>query len=168
MYTEIVDDAGNPVPDGTPGELVATPLGVEGLPLLRYRTGDITCIIPGGCECGRNSPRLGPILARKSQMIKIKGTTLYPLTITNALDELDCLEDYVVMLEGDAACADQVTIHAITKPVNIEKISSQVRAKTRISLPIIVSNAATIASMRGNGRKKSKVVDMRFAARNPK
>jgi phenylacetate-CoA ligase len=55
VYTEIVDESGTVVPDGMPGELVATPLGVEGMPLVRYRTGDITFKVPGECACGRSS-----------------------------------------------------------------------------------------------------------------
>ncbi len=161
VYTEILDENGSPVPDGVPGELVATPLGVEGVPLLRYRTGDITFKIPGSCACGRNSCRIGPILARKSQMIKLKGTTLYPTTITTALDELDCLEDYVILLEGDNSLSDQVTIHAVAKPSDVIRISEHLRSKARVSFPVLVTNAVTIHSLRGDSRKKVHVIDKR-------
>lgn len=161
IYTEILDDNGMPVEDGEPGELVATPLGIEGMPLLRYRTGDITFKIPEQCSCGRNSMRIGPVLARKSQMIKVRGTTLYPLTITNALDELHCIQDYVLVLEGNESLADQVTIHAATAPANIPSIAEHLRSRARVSFPVLVSNTATIDSLRGKSRKKMKVVDKR-------
>lgn len=163
VYTEIVDENGGPVPDGTPGELVATPLGVEGVPLVRYRTGDITFKLPGECSCGRSSCRIGPVLSRKSQMIKLKGTTVYPLTITNALDELDCIEDYVVFLEGDESLSDQVTIHAVTQPCMLPTITGHLQAKARVSFPVLVTNTATIASFRGDGRKKIKIIDRRIS-----
>jgi phenylacetate-CoA ligase len=161
VYTEILDEEGNPVPDGVPGELVATPLGVEGVPLLRYRTGDITFRIPGVCACGRNSMRTGPILARKSQMIKLKGTTLYPTTITAALDELDCIEDYVLLLEGDEALSDRVTIHVVARPADVLKISEHLRGTARVSFPVLVTNSVTIQSLRGESRKKVHVIDKR-------
>ena len=69
---EIVDELGNPVPSGTAGEVVITPLSVEGMPLVRYKTGDISFLIDEPCQCGRFTPRLGPILGRKKQMIKLK------------------------------------------------------------------------------------------------
>ncbi|HTZ18137.1 MAG TPA: AMP-binding protein [Dissulfurispiraceae bacterium] len=85
ILAEIVDDAGKVLPDGEIGELVLTTLQVEGMPLLRYRTGDITFKLTGQCACGRNSCRIGPILGRKCQRLKYKGVTLYPKTIENAL-----------------------------------------------------------------------------------
>jgi phenylacetate-CoA ligase len=161
VYTEIVDEKGNPAPDGTPGELVATPLGVEGMPLVRYRTGDITFKMSEPCTCGRNSPRIGPILARKSQMIKLKGTSLYPLTITEALDELDCIDDYIVLLEGDESLSDQVTIHVVTQPTKVPIIATHLQAKARVSFPVLVTNNATLNMYRGDSRKKMRIIDRR-------
>jgi phenylacetate-CoA ligase len=164
VYTEILDDDGRAVPDGTPGELVVTPLGVEGVPLVRYRTGDITFRISGACACGRNSCRIGPILARKSQMIKLKGTTVYPLTITNALDSLQGIEDYVIVLEGDPSLADRVALHVATTPAMVQPIAAHVRAAARVSFPVLVSNAASINALRGDSRKKVRVIDLRGGA----
>jgi phenylacetate-CoA ligase len=161
VYTEILDDTGNPVHDGSVGELVATPLGVEGVPLVRYRTGDITFKVPGCCACGRNSMRIGPILGRKSQMIKIKGTSVYPLVITNVMDSLEEIDDYIIILEDDESLSDHVTIHVVTSPSNLDRISSQLRAQARVQLPVLVSNAATIKHYRGQSMKKTRIVDRR-------
>jgi phenylacetate-CoA ligase len=161
VYTEIVDESGNQVQDGEVGELVATPLGVEGVPLVRYRTGDITFKLPGSCACGRNSLRVGPILARKGHMIKLKGTTVYPLAITNVLDSLDGIDDYIIIIEDDESLSDHVTIHVATAPSNLEKIGSQLRAQARVQLPVLVSNVATIRHHRGESAKKVRVVDKR-------
>jgi phenylacetate-CoA ligase len=167
IYTEIVDEKGNPVPDGTPGELIATPLGVEGTPLLRYRTGDITIKMSEPCSCGRNSLRIGPILARRSQTLKVKGTTIFPLTVTNALDEFDEIQDYVILLEGDASTlSDQVTIHAAVTPDMVPAIVESIRAHARVSLPVLVSNVKTIQMLRGgDSRKKLRVIDKRYGHR---
>ena len=161
IFTEIIDEAGNPVPDGTPGELVATPLGVEGFPLIRFRTGDITFKISEPCMCGRNSPRIGPILGRKSQMIKLKGTTVYPLTITNVLDGISEISDYAIILEGDDSLSDRVSIHVAAPPSAVEKIANQLRAVARVNFPILVSNTATLQSFRKESRKKIRVIDWR-------
>jgi phenylacetate-CoA ligase len=162
VYTEIVDDAGKHVADGSVGELVVTPLGVEGMPLVRYRTGDLTFKIPQPCSCGRNSCRIGPILARKSQMIKLKGTTVYPLTITNALDELDFVQDYLITLEGDESLSDQVAVHAVAPASSVEKIASHLRTRARVSFPVLITNAPTINALRGGeGRKKTRILDKR-------
>jgi phenylacetate-CoA ligase len=161
VYAEIIDENGKEVPDGEVGELVATPLGVEGVPLVRYKTGDITFKVPGACACGRNSLRVGPILARKSHMIKIKGTTVYPLAITNVLDSLEGIEDYIIIIEDEESGSDRVTIHVATMPSNLEKIGSQLRAQARVQLPVLISNVATIKYDRGNSLKKIRVVDKR-------
>ena len=164
MYPEIVDEDGRPVPDGTPGELVATSLGVEGMPLVRYRTGDITFKVPGTCPCGRNSVRIGPILGRTNEIIRIKGASVYPLTITNALDEMDEINDYVIILENNDAHSDRVSIHVATQPSAIEKIANHVRNVAHVSFPILISNISTIQSMRGNWCKQVRIVDWRQQA----
>ncbi|MCU0858146.1 MAG: AMP-binding protein, partial [Pontiellaceae bacterium] len=85
---EIVDESGRPLPPGQTGEVTVTPLQMEGIPLLRFRTGDISFLQTEPCPCGRHTPRLGPILGRKNQMMKVQGTSLYPPAVFAALDEL--------------------------------------------------------------------------------
>lgn len=162
LYVEILDEAGEPVPDGTVGELVVTPFGVEGMPLLRYRTGDLTFKIPGECKCGRHSTRIGPILSRRSELLKFKGTTLYPLTITNVLDTFPGLKDYIIELKGrEGSASEEIFIHAAIRPDAVQQVMMKVQAATRVTIPILVSNEATINSMRGDSRKKLKLVDNR-------
>lgn len=165
VYTEIVDDNGAPAPDGTVGELVATPLGVEGVPLVRYKTGDITFKVAGACDCGRNSLRIGPILGRKSHMIKVKGTTMYPLAITNILDDIEGIEDYLIILEDDESLSDRVSLHAVTPPANLEKIANRIRTELRVHIPVLISNIATIQHYRGKSHKKPRILDNRKHAR---
>jgi phenylacetate-CoA ligase len=162
IYAEIVGDNGMPVPDGSPGELVATTFGIEGMPLVRYKTGDITFRVPGSCACGRHSARIGPILGRKNEVIRTKkGPMIYPLTITNALDEMDEINDYVIILENDDASSDRVTIHVAAKPSAIERIADHVRRVAQVGFPILISNVSTIQSIRGNWRRQIRIVDWR-------
>jgi phenylacetate-CoA ligase len=161
VHTEIVDEQGRPVKDGTPGELVATPLGVEGMPLVRYRTGDITFKVAGSCPCGRNSSRIGPILGRTSQLIKLKGTTIYPATVTSALDELKGVVDYVLLLEGVDSLSDRVSLHVVASPEMVPLIAEHLRSKARVSVPVLISNQRTVDALRGDSRKKVRVVDQR-------
>ncbi len=86
IIVEILDDRDRPVPDGELGEVVVTPLGVTGMPLIRFRTGDLSYMITQPCACGRTTPRLAPISGRKHQMLKYKGTTLFPNAILGALE----------------------------------------------------------------------------------
>ncbi len=86
IIVEILDEQGNVLPAGEIGEVVVTPLGVTGMPLIRFRTGDLSYLIQSPCACGRTTPRLAPVLGRKNQMLKYKGTSLYPNTILAALE----------------------------------------------------------------------------------
>ena len=79
LYIEVVDPVtGVPVPDGTVGELVITTLKKQGAPLIRYRTHDLTRIIPGDCACGSRYPRIGTIIGRTDDMVKVQGRQHFP------------------------------------------------------------------------------------------
>ncbi len=161
-YVEILDSNGDPVPDGTVGELVVTTFGVEGVPLLRYKTGDLTFKVPGECACGRHSMRIGPIMSRKAQLVKYKGTTLYPMTITNVLDSMPEVQDYIIELKGrEGAPSEEMFVHAAVKPLLVTQIMTKIQAAARVNIPVLVSNAATINSMRGDNRKKIRLIDNR-------
>jgi len=109
---EILDDAGHAMPDGSIGEIVVTPLGIEGMPLIRYRTGDIGFLDSAPCACGRQSPRLGPIVGRRKQMLKIQGTSLYPQAVHSVLDEMsEVREYYLEVFPAMETLADRLVIH---------------------------------------------------------
>ena len=161
IYTEILDDDGNPVPDGEIGELTVSTFGMEAMPLLRYRTGDMTFKVAGTCECGRNSMRIGPIVYRKSQLIKVKGTTIYPTTITNVIDSLGCCDDYIVELK-DHKGDDQIIVHAITSDKrDIHRIAQAVHASARVQVSVFLTNKSSISALRGDARKAVRFVDNR-------
>ena len=86
LYIEIIDPAtGKNVPDGEMGEVVITTLVKEGAPLIRYRTHDLSRILPGECPCGSKFPRLDTIMGRSDDMIKIKGVNVFPSQIEEIL-----------------------------------------------------------------------------------
>ena len=100
---ETLDEAGQLARDGQVGEVVVTPLGVEGMPLMRFRTGDMAALFGDACACGRTTPRLGPILGRRQQLLKIRGTSVFPSAILEAVraspEVVDCA---VVAVRGAA------------------------------------------------------------------
>lgn len=90
LYFEIIDpETCEPVNEGEYGELVITTLRKEGAPLLRYRTRDLTRIIPGQCPCGVSYPRHDIIVGRTDDMVKVKGVNIYPGQIDDLLRNLD-------------------------------------------------------------------------------
>jgi phenylacetate-CoA ligase len=110
IIVEIIGEDDKPVPDGHSGEIVITTLGVEGMPLLRFRTGDIATKVTTPCACGRNSYRLTPLIGRKHNMIKLKGTTIYPPAINDVLDNTSFVGNYVVVVRSSDAGTDEVVV----------------------------------------------------------
>ena len=110
IAVEILNEAGEPVPPGQPGEVVATPLQVTGMPLLRLSTGDIAALLTDPCPCGRKTYRLGPVLGRKAQMLKVRGTTLYPPAIFAALQSLEGIRNYCLDVYQDHELSDRVRV----------------------------------------------------------
>ena len=86
IYLEIIDpETLKPVPDGELGEIVITTLQKEGAPLIRYRTHDLSRIVPGECPCGSKYPRIDVIMGRTDDMVKIKGVNVFPSQIEEVL-----------------------------------------------------------------------------------
>ena len=110
IIVEIIGEDNMPVPDGEIGEVVVTTLGVEGMPLLRFRTGDMCAKIVDQCKCGRFSYRLTPLVGRKNNMIKLKGTTLYPPAINDVLDNTNYVLNYVVYVRNSESGTDEVLV----------------------------------------------------------
>lgn len=90
LYTEIIDPAtGEVLPDGEEGEIVITTLVKEGAPLIRFRTHDLSRIIPGECSCGRHFPRLDTIVGRSDDMFKVHGVNMFPSQVEEILGQVD-------------------------------------------------------------------------------
>lgn len=101
VIVEIVDPVTlQPVPEGEVGELVLTTINREAMPLLRYRTRDLTCILPGDCPCGRTHKRLARFKGRSDDMIILKGVNLFPIQIEKILMQFKELgSNYLITLE---------------------------------------------------------------------
>ena len=110
LFLEVLDENGNEVEDGEEGEIVITTLVTTGTPLVRYKTGDIAKRFTKICSCGSSSPRLGPIVGRKNQMIKFKGTTIFPQTIFDVFDVIEEVICYKIIVSKDDFHNDKITI----------------------------------------------------------
>jgi len=166
IITELIDDNGNCVTENEYGELVITTLGVEAMPLLRYKTGDICRFHYEPCECGRKSPRISPIIGRKNQMLKFKGTTLYPYAVFDVLDQIDYIENYVVIASTNAFGTDDILIKVGMLEPNDEierEIKNKFRAKLRVAPEIIFESIEEIARVQQTdvNRKPVKFIDNR-------
>ena len=108
---EIIDpDTLGPVPEGEVGELVLTTINREAMPLLRYRTRDLTRILPGECPCGRHHKRLDRMKGRSDDMIILKGVNIFPIQIETILLQFKELgSDYLITLEP-AESNDEMTV----------------------------------------------------------
>ncbi|MBQ0016629.1 MAG: AMP-binding protein [Bacteroidales bacterium] len=167
IIVEIIGDDNLPVPDGNPGEIVITTLGVEGMPLLRFRTGDIASKCVSQCKCGRYSYRLTPLIGRKNNMIKFKGTTLYPPAVNDVLDHVDYVENYVVIARTDATGTDDLIIKVGLKDTApsdvVDELKNHFRSKIRVAPTIEVLPIEEISRINfpQKNRKPVKFIDLR-------
>jgi phenylacetate-CoA ligase len=153
------------LPVGETGEVVVTPMGIEGMPLVRFKTGDVSFLIDDPCHCGRNSMRLGPILGRKDQMIKLKGTTLYPNAINAVLDSFPGVKEYYITATSDYELSDVVKVFVAVgeESCSVEVIMDKLQAHLRVRPEVIIASEEQIMQQvySGNPRKLVRFVDER-------
>jgi phenylacetate-CoA ligase len=144
---------------------VVTPLSIEGMPLLRFRTGDVSFLVDGACGCGRFSPRLGPIIGRKKQMIKYRGTTLYPQAIYSVLSEIPGISEYYITLASDYDLSDQVKVCVSVNDsaCSAEIIADELQARLRVRPEVVIASEAQVREQvySGNSRKLVRLIDRR-------
>jgi phenylacetate-CoA ligase len=162
---EIINDKGETLPPGKTGEVVVTAFSVEGMPLLRFRTGDVSFLVDGPCECGRYSPRLGPIIGRKKQMIKYRGTTLYPHAIYSVLDEIPDVSDYYISVSSDFDLSDVLNVHVSLSNGSYppDRIMDRLQARLRVRPEVVISTDEEIKKRisPATSRKINRFIDMR-------
>ena len=162
---EIVNDAGDVLPLGETGEVVVTPLAIEGMPLVRFKTSDVSFLLDEPCQCGRNSLRLGPILGRKNQMIKLHGTTIYPNSINAVLDSFPGINDYYITASTDYDLSDvvKVFVAVANTSCSAEMIMDRLQAHLRVRPEVIITSEEQIKNQlySGNPRKLTRLVDER-------
>lgn len=166
IIVELLDDNNNPVKDGEPGEVTITTIGVEAMPLLRFKTGDICIRMSEPCKCGRNSARLSSVIGRKGQMIKFKGTTIYPPILFDILDNIPDVDNYIVEVFTNSLGTDQIQIRIGSNnhtETFIKQIKDIFRSKVRVAPDIKFESAELISrlQMPPMSRKVIKFFDLR-------
>jgi phenylacetate-CoA ligase len=109
---------------------------VEAMPLIRFKTGDIVQLHTDPCACGRNTLRVGPIIGRKQQMIKYKGTTLYPPAMNDVLTHFENIENHIIEITTNELGTDEITIKIAVKKQSeafLQDLKDHFRAKLRVT-----------------------------------
>ena len=164
---EIIDPkTEEPLPDGELGELVITTLSKEALPMVRYRTGDITRIFPEPCVCGRTHRRMARVTGRNDDMLIIRGVNLYPSLIEEALVGFPGVEPHYLLVVRRAGALDtlDVEIEAAAKvkksgyPALAGKVGDHLKAKTGVACKVVVRGPGKLPRSEG---KAVRVKDLR-------
>ena len=165
LYLEIIDpQTGLPVPDGETGEIVITTLVKEGAPLIRYRTHDLSRIIPGECPCGRSYPRIDVIAGRTDDMMKIKGVNVFPKQIEEVLANFPEISSEYQIRISHLDGKDTMRIYVETDgTVNFAALADRIaeKVKSRIGFTPIVK-VVEIGVLPRSMKKTARVIDERF------
>ncbi|HCW08682.1 MAG TPA: phenylacetate--CoA ligase [Cytophagales bacterium] len=165
VILEILNADNSPVREGEVGEVTITTLGVEGMPLLRYKTGDMAQLFMDPCSCGRTTVRLGPILGRKQHMIKLKGTTVYPPAIFDILQQAKSISDFVVEAFTNELGLDDLKISCVSSDeINALKLVKDLfQSRLRVVPEILFTTPKEIEAMQSSPqqRKIQKFIDRR-------
>ena len=165
IYIEIVDPQTlKPVPDGELGEIVLTTLVNEGAPLIRYRTHDLSRIIPGECPCGSRFPRIDVIMGRTDDMMKIKGVNVFPSQIEELLREFPEVSSEYQIRISHLDGKDTMRIYVETNgSVNFADLSDRiaVRVKSRIGFTPLVK-VVELGVLPRSEKKSKRVIDERY------
>lgn len=154
ILIEVLDENDKPVIDGGSGEVVATPWRVEAMPLLRFRTGDICSSRNVPQDDGTMLQVLGPVIGRKSQRMKVKGTTLYPQQVIDALNADPVVNSFVIIREHDEHGNDLVRILLDMEREELHAVSDRLSDTLRVRPTLELADAKTIGSLRNNPRER--------------
>lgn len=166
LYIEIIDPkTGKPVPDGEKGEIVITTLVKEGAPLIRFRTHDISRIIPGQCNCGRTYPRLDIIKGRSDDMFKVHGVNMFPSQVEELLGLVDGVSsEYNINIAHDEEKNKDIILVTVEAEgrVNFEKTGGIIRNlfKSRIGVTPKIT-VVPIGTLPRSEKKAKRVIDHR-------
>lgn len=167
IYIEIIDPVtGKSVPDGEEGEIVITTLVKEGAPLIRFRTHDISRIIPGECACGSKYPRIDIIKGRSDDMFKVHGVNMFPSQIEDLLQNVDGVSsEYNVTIAHDDEINKDIMIVTVEAEgrVNFEKTAKTIKElfRSRISITPKIT-IVPIGTLPRSEKKTKRVIDYRY------
>lgn len=165
IYIEIVDPiTGKNVPDGEMGEIVITTLVKEGAPFIRYRTHDISRIIPGECKCGSKFPRIDMIMGRTDDMMKIKGVNVFPSQIEEILKDFPEISSEYQIRISHLDGKDTMRIYVeTTGDVDFNDLGGRiaVEVKSRIGFMPLVK-VVEVGVLPRSEKKTKRVIDERY------
>lgn len=165
FYFEIIDPkTGRTVPDGQVGELVITTLRKEGAPLIRYRTHDLTRIIPGECACGSHFPRIDTLIGRTDDMVKVKGVNIYPGQIEDVLKTISGVSsEYQVMIDHLNGKDIMTLFFEMNPKADKKEVETEVKQifKTKVGLTI-EPKGVPIGDLPRSEKKSTRIFDNRY------
>lgn len=165
IYIEIIDPVTlKPVPDGEKGEIVITTLVKEGAPLIRYRTHDLSRIIPGTCKCGSCFPRIDIIDGRTDDMMKIKGVNVFPAQIEEILQNFQEISSEYQIRISHLDGKDTMRIYVETNAsVDFASLADRIAAavKSKIGFTPIVK-VVELGVLPRSEKKTQRVIDERY------
>ena len=167
IIVEILNEDNLPVKNGDIGELTITTLEIEAMPLIRFKTGDMLRAYYEPCECGRTTLRLGPVKGRKKQMIKYKGTTLFPLAIENIMNHFSEIDSFIIEVSYNDIGTDEILIKlSSTSKSNelLQNIKTHFRSKLRVVPELEFHEKSYVDKLRFSkiSRKPIKFIDKRM------
>ncbi len=171
FYFEIIDpDTGEVLPDGETGELVITTLKKAAAPLIRYRTHDLTRIIPHRCSCGRDYPMIDKITGRTDDMVKVKGVNIYPGQIDELMKEIEGLSsEYQIIIYHEEG-RDRVLFRVETEPaVDRVRLKEEIQKtfKNRIGIKADCE-CVKLGELPRSEKKSRRVFDYRYETQKKK
>jgi len=164
LVFEIIDPiTEEPLPEGDVGELVITTLTKEGAPLIRYRTRDLTRLIPGECKCGSPYPRIDRIIGRTDDMVKVKGVNIYPGQIDDILSKISGVSsEYNIVIEhkeGKDIMTLKVEVNGTSNNHDIEKlVVDNFKKAIGIQIKVVTTN---IGELPRSEKKTKRIYDYR-------
>ena len=165
LYFEVIDHhTGEQVPPGQMGELVITTLRKEGAPLVRYRTHDLTRLVPGECACGSPYPRIDTIMGRTDDMVKVKGVIIYPAQVDEVLKGVEgASSEFQVMIDHLEGRDVMTVFFETTEGAHREGVEAMVRQRCKERMGIsFVPKAVGIGELPRSEKKTPRIFDNRY------
>jgi len=165
FLVEVIDpESLAPLPPGAVGELVFTTLTKEALPLVRYRTGDISSLDLSPCVCGRTTARMGPVRGRRDDMLIIRGVNLYPSQVEHVLLGVEGVSPHWQLVVTRPAQLDEITVHcepadgSVDRGALADRVRSTLRETIGVGIDIRLLEPGEVPRSEG---KAVRVVDRR-------
>jgi phenylacetate-CoA ligase len=170
FIVEIVDpETGTVLPEGREGELVLTTITREGFPLIRYRTGDISSIIPGECACGRTFRRIQHVASRTDDMVVVRGASFFPVQIENILKKTrDISPVFRLIIDTDGGMDNLEIQIEMSDSLFDDEVKKLVELKGRIAEELLIELGLSVritfiesGTIKRDGGQSGTVIDRR-------